>query len=241
MSGDDEEIDTGFDAVLAGEVYVPPVGEPQLTAAVSEEAATSTQISDANKALIGELPKDFDRVTMAKLAREIAMDIKERHAILKEHGLTQVQYEYLSEHNPYFKNALEAAIREWQSPLSTPERVSIAAAAILEDSLPGLGARMQNRGEGLPGVIEAAKFFGKLAGIGERASGGAPTGERFVINIDLGGGQTVAVAAGEAPSRDPLLPVGLALPQVIEVQSNPGGVGTDAEGARVQKPTKREP
>lgn len=223
---DEDEIDTGFDAVLAGEVYVAPV-----TAAVSETPATAQQVADATKALV-QLPDKLDAVTLAKLAREIAMDIKETAVVLKEFGLNQTQYDYLAEHNAFFKNALEAACIEWHSPLSTKERVAVAAAAILEDSLPTLGARMQNRGEGLPGVTEAAKLFAKLAGVGERENSGAPSGERFVINIDLGGGKTVALEAGPPPSSADNPFVRGAVPQAalpsgepLPVQSQPEGRG----------------
>lgn len=222
---DEEKIDTGFDAVLAGDIYEPP-----------EPTATVTQIADATKALV-QLPH-ITAVEMAKLAREIAMDIKETHVILREFNLTQTQYDYLSEHNSFFRNALEAAAVEWHSPLSTKERVAVAAAAILEDSLPTLGARMQNRGEGLPGVTEAAKLFAKLAGIGEREHGGPPVGERFVINIDLGGSQKVTLEAGDAPQahREPTVSSQIthaAFPEGerISLRSQPEGAGTLSSSA----------
>jgi hypothetical protein len=61
---------------------------------------------------------------------------------------------------------------------------------------------MQNKGEGLPGVIEAAKFFGKIARVGEREVGPSAPGERFTINIDLGGDKslTATVVAPPAPN-----------------------------------------
>jgi hypothetical protein len=128
------------------------------------------------------------------------MDIKERHVLLKEYGLTQVQYDFLEENNDFYRSALAAHCKEWHAPLSTAERIKVEAAAILEDSLLGLGARMQNKAEGLPGVIEAAKFFGKVAGVGEPKAGTAAPGERFVINIDLGGEQKITASVTPAPS-----------------------------------------
>jgi len=196
---DEEEIDTGFDDVLAGNVYV----APPVTATVSDKPEVIAEpVPDNTKAIV-QLPEKLDAVMLAKLAREIAMDIKEKSVVLKECGLTQEQYDYLAEHSTFFKYALETAALEWQSPLSTKERVAVAAAAILEDSLPTLGGRMQNRGEGLPGVTETAKLFAKLAGIGERENSGPPTGERFVINIDLGGDQKVTLQAGDVPQASP--------------------------------------
>lgn len=232
-----DEIDTGFEDVLAGEVYVAPepeqaemkggveghtpmrqidtsthpssqpaLGFPDLgseigmspievTATVSTELTASGK--DAAKALI-TLPQ-LTHSDLARLARDIAMDIKERYVVYKDHGLTLAQYEYLEKYNEFYRHALEAACIEWHAPLSTAERIKIEAQAILEDSLLDLGARMRNKSEGLPGVVEAAKFFGKIAGVGEREAGSTASGERFVINIDLGGDTKVIVSSGEAP------------------------------------------
>lgn len=211
-----EPIDTGFDDVIAGEQWVDPAPAEPVTATVSppetppspagedhldaaiEKALAPVPVDDAlvqaTKALV-KLPV-IDVPTLAKLARDVAMDIKERHAILRDYNLDQAQYDYLETYNDFYKNALSAASIEWHAPLSTTERIKIEAAAILEDSLPGLGARMQNKSEGLPGVIEAAKLFAKIAGAGEQAGSGAGSGERFTINIDLGGDQKIAVSTG---------------------------------------------
>ena len=69
------------------------------------------------------------------------MDIKERHIVLAEFSLTEAQYEFLESYNDFFIQALKSASIEWHSPLSTQERIKLEAAAILEDALPGLGAR----------------------------------------------------------------------------------------------------
>lgn len=208
--------------MLSGEVWVPdpapdvlrplPAGEvePSVTPA-SAGAGPSQEITatvtapglspagvQAAKSLI-QLP-DMNPSALAKLARDFAMDIKERHVILKEHGLSETQYDFIEANNDFYKAALHAACIEWHAPLSTQERIKVEAAAILEDSLIGLGVRMQNKSEGLPGVIEAAKLFAKVAGVGERDVGGAAPGERFVINIDLGGDQKLVVKSSPAPA-----------------------------------------
>jgi hypothetical protein len=221
-----DHVDTGFDAVLAGEVWTPPE-EPQPTITISEappqephtcanaHGGTTCDVCfgpvtatvtpgltpagvQAAKALV-QLPP-LSPPDLAKLAREMAMDIKERSAILTEFKLSETQYDFLEANNEFYKAALHAACIEWHAPLSTQERIKVEAAAILEDSLPGLGARMQNKGEGLPGVIEAAKLFAKVAGVGEREVGPGNSGERFVINIDLGGDQKITVETAPAPT-----------------------------------------
>lgn len=199
----EEPIETGFGDVIAGNIYVhdeaplPLAPEPIVTATVTDDEKFDARLTqagkDAAKALVS-LPK-LDYPTLARLAREVAMDIKRRDDILQEFGLNNAQYEYLEANNEFYLHALKACCVEWQAPLTTQERIKVEAAAILEDSLLGLGARMQNKGEGLPGVIEAAKLFAKVAGVGERADGAAAPGERFTISIDLGGDQKVTVEA----------------------------------------------
>jgi hypothetical protein len=242
----DEEVDTGFDAVLAGEKWeetpsvVPNVGNTEPVADVLEQAAPAVASSlpegesepsvmpaypgggavtatvteapglteagkQAAKSLVQLPPLDYTQ--LAKLAREIAMDIKERHIVLQEFNLNDTQYDFLVEHNDFYKQALQAASLEWHAPLSTQERIKLEAAAILEDAMPGLGARLQNTREQLPGVVEAAKLFAKIAGVGERETGAGAPGERFVINIDLGGGKTASISTGPAPQEAAQLPV----------------------------------
>lgn len=246
--------DMGFDDVIAGNVYKPP-DEPAVTAAVSERLhPTMSPNADtasppapaplppvgltedgvqAAKALV-HLPATLDTVSLAKLAREIAMDIKERHAILKDHGLTQAQYDFLEAHNVFYKHALEQACAEWHAPLTTVERVKMASAAILEDSLPGLGARMQNKGEGLPGVVEAAKFFQKLSGIGERETSGANAGERFVINIDLGRDEKITVSTEDVEAPPLERTQSSSLSTITQTQNSPLALRQEPEREREQ-------
>ena len=200
----DDPIDTGFGDVLAGNIYKapsegdgPPDGGfvPPVTATVTDPAV----VRDATLALIGPLPS-LSPPELAQMARELAMNIRPRDDILKEFKLTQTQFEYLDQHHDFFRQAYRAACIEWHAPLSTKERISIEAAAILEDSLVGLGARMRNKGEGLPGVVEVAKLFAKVAGVGERETATGPAGERFVINIDLGADKAITLTA-QAPAQ----------------------------------------
>jgi hypothetical protein len=206
-----EEVDTGFGDVLAGEKWVEaPLADP-VTVAVTIPAS-GDEISPPN--LVTELTPDgiqaakslvhlpdLSASQLARLARDFAMDIKERHVILQDNKLTEAQYDFIESHNTFYKAALHAACIEWHAPLSTQERIKVEAAAILEDSLIGLGVRMQSKSEGLPGVVEVAKLFAKVAGVGEREGNQTAPGERFVINIDLGGGQKITASASPAPAK----------------------------------------
>jgi hypothetical protein len=129
--------------------------------------------------------KSFTPVRLAMLAGEVAMDMKELPDILKAYNLTAEVYEKVCE-IPFYANALETARLEWNSPLGTHARIRIESAAILEEALPGLSARMKSRDEAFPAAIEAGKLFAKIAGLGEPEKAGASSGEKFTINIDLG-------------------------------------------------------
>ena len=59
------------------------------------------------------------------------------------------------------------------------------SAAALEQSLPALHSRMVDTNETLPAVVETAKLFAKLAGVGEEKQAQV-SGERFTISINIG-------------------------------------------------------
>ncbi len=177
----DDTIDAGFDEVMK---------HPD---AIWREPDTSTQL--ALVALPALTPTE-----LAKLAREVAMNIKEVPAILEHYKLTQEQYDHLKTHNEFFKQALHVTTIEWNSALTTPERIKLEAASILEEVLPRLGGRMANQAEGLPGVVEAAKLFAKIAGVGEREGADRAPGERFTISINLGGDDKLTYKSPESAS-----------------------------------------
>lgn len=152
----------------------------------SEKPSTATQITVAvNLPAVGDpLPETFGPQNLAALAREIVMSIREIPDILATFKLTPAQYERVKS-LPYFQKALDTLSIEWNSALSTAQRIKVGAAAILENGMPNLGARMTNPSEPYTAQIEAGKLFAKLAGVGEPATGSGG-GERFTISINLG-------------------------------------------------------
>lgn len=136
------------------------------------------------------IPINIEPTDMVKLAREIAMDIRELADILATYKLTGEQYARIST-LPFFKSALQSAIIEWTSALNTHERIKIEAATSLEDALPVLAGRMKDKNETLPAAVETGKLFAKIAGLGEREQAQHAPGERFTININLGDGQDI--------------------------------------------------
>jgi hypothetical protein len=132
------------------------------------------------------LPPDFTIHQIAALVRDVAVQLEDMPVILKKHGLSRQQYDSLAG-NQFFQNVLQEAVKNWHSPQSTKERVALGALLALEDALPRIAARMTAGREDLADVVETAKLFADLAGIGPKTSQQVqPTGEKFSININLG-------------------------------------------------------
>jgi len=231
----DEVVDTGFSAVIANPdtVWKPPARQESVsvTATVIPEVPESEPGStgrtpagvQAAKALV-HLPKDLNVHMLARLAREIAQNIRETHDILADYKLNQTQFDFLCEHHEFFKQALHHAIIEWNAAGNTQDRIKLQAAAGFEDKLPLLLTRMGNTSEGLPGVVEAAKLVAKVAGVGERdVAGGAP-GEKFTITINLGADEKLVVGHKDLTPNDS----NATHPKSLSANSSGDGVGQTA-------------
>jgi hypothetical protein len=127
---------------------------------------------------------DMDEVTLAKLAREMAMCVRKAEAIFADYGIDETQYYELATRNEFFKRAKEQFTLEWNSSCSAADRVRAISAAYLEQSLPALAKRLQGN-EPLAAVADMAKLFARNAGIGD-LKGDAKSNERFVITINMG-------------------------------------------------------
>lgn len=179
---EDERVETG----LAGLVYEPP---ETLNLPVPKPAAVN-------------LPAGVDMSTfdLARLAREIAMNIRERPAILATFKITEEQYAQI-EQNPFYRRALDSSIIEWEGAVNTPTRIKIEAAAILEVGMPVLGARMADKQESLAAAVETGKLFKTLAGIGEADRTQGVPGEKFTININLGADEKIHIEKDITPTN----------------------------------------
>jgi hypothetical protein len=126
----------------------------------------------------------MDEATMARLAREIAMNIRPVADILDDYGLDETSFYDVSK-NPFFIKARDQFAIEWNATTSATDRVRAVSAAYLEQALPHLARRMMQAEEPLPAVVEAAKLFGRNAGLGEPKLD-RTSSERFNIVINLG-------------------------------------------------------
>jgi hypothetical protein len=169
VNGEDE-IETGFD-------------DPAITATVTNGLTPAGL--DALKAMVA-MPKQFGPPEMVALARDLATNIHPLRDILLKHNLTNIQYEFISEHNEFFKKTLQVLSLEWQGVTKTADRLRMQAQAALEAQLPSIASRMGKQSEKLIDAVEAAKLFAKIGDVDGGTDRGNASGERFTISIDLG-------------------------------------------------------
>lgn len=179
-----------------------------VTAAVTADVGLTQAGKEAAKGLL-RLDPNLTMAALAALAREIAQDIQPLNNLLSKHGLSQTQYDFLSENNEFFKRTLASEVADWQSIGSTEKRVRLQALAALEDKMPSIASRMGAAAEKLGDVVEAAKFFAKVAGVDAGTGGAGAGGSGFTISIDLGAdtritiGPQEAAPAGQATDSEP--------------------------------------
>jgi hypothetical protein len=131
-----------------------------------------------------KLPQHLTPGLIARLARDVVMELKALPDILAPYCITELQYARIKE-LPFFKRVFEDFTVEWNRVTSTPDRVRLISAVMLEEGLPRLGSQMVDKEISPAIAVETGKFFAKLAGVGETKTEGA-SGEKFVINISLG-------------------------------------------------------
>jgi hypothetical protein len=127
---------------------------------------------------------DLDEYAMAKLAREMAMAIRNYKDIFADFGVTEEDYYEIAK-NDFYKRAKEQFALEWNSTLSTSDRVKITSAAGAEQGLLAVTRRMLDPNEPFPGVLSAFKQLCQNAGIGDPKVE-QKSNERFIIQINLG-------------------------------------------------------
>lgn len=143
-------------------------------------------MTDFTPTLIGS-----DHVTLLKLAREVAMDIKPLEDILDTHGVTLERWEQIKS-LPAFQNLLRSEVEAWNAATNTAERVKIKSLAFVEEALPEFYARAHDPKEPLNSKVEVLKTISKFAGIGGSVDG-MSAGEKLMVTINLGADQTLKI------------------------------------------------
>jgi hypothetical protein len=127
----------------------------------------------------------IDEFAMAKLAREMAMNIRDYAVIFEDFGITEEDFYEISK-NDFFKRAKEQFAIEWNSAASAAERVRLIHAAYAEELAPTISHAVMDENKSLSDRLEGYKIFCKGGGIGEPKAGPG-NNERFVISINIGG------------------------------------------------------
>lgn len=128
----------------------------------------------------------YDEIKLVKLAREIAMGIRPLQKILDDAGIDQLEWAVIKD-NKAFINRLTSECLAWEGVSNTPERVKVKSQSMIEEYLPELYARMNDKSEKLSDKIAAATMVKDLAGMGSKVDikNGNP-GDRVSITINLG-------------------------------------------------------
>ena len=137
---------------------------------------------------------------LIKLAREIAMGIRNLDSILEHAGVGQELWTDIQA-NHRFRQLLQSATSEWNGVLNTHERVKLKSSAIIEEWLPEAFVRMHDRAESLGQKVELAKTISRLAGMGLDKASIEGGGEKFSLVINIGDGVEHKVSV-ERPTID---------------------------------------
>ena len=141
----------------------------------------------------------LNQTYVVKLARELVMQIKDESEILKSYRITDEQLAAIRQLD-FFQRAYEAYMIEWNSATSAERRLQLISLAYIEDGLPDLAARMVKSDEDLGKCVEVGKLLTKLGGLDKQEKGGVSQGEKFVINIDLGGDDKIRLEKNITPT-----------------------------------------
>jgi hypothetical protein len=127
---------------------------------------------------------ELDDIQMAALARELVMNIRPYQETFKLFGIDENDYQQI-EKNDYFRKVRDHITLEWNSSLSSEERLRFISLAYLEKLSPILTKRAMQPDANLAASTDVSKMLMKMAGIGE-AKSEKNVAERFVITINLG-------------------------------------------------------
>ena len=124
-------------------------------------------------------------VDIARLARDIAMDILGTDKVLEMHQVSQEDWQRIQASNA-FKTTLADMAQAWNDAGNTKQRVKVAAATAVESLIEPIVSEILNEDIPFAQRIEGFKVLVKLGGMAEdERIGGAGT-ERFVLQIVMG-------------------------------------------------------
>src|SRR4249920_2074849 len=112
---------------------------------------------------------ELDEIQMAALARELVMNIRNYKETFGLFGIDENDYQ-LIEKNEYFRKVRDHIALEWNSTLSTEERIRFQNLAYYEQLSPVLARRAMQPDANLAASTDVGKLLMKGGGIGEAKS-----------------------------------------------------------------------
>jgi hypothetical protein len=131
------------------------------------------------------LPATIDERRMRIIAREIALDFHPIENILSTYKITEREWNGL-QRNPRFATLLREAVEQWNSALSTKERVELKALGLIEANLETAQEMLVDKSEPASARVEMMKTIARIAKVGEKENMGDSAGQRVNITINMG-------------------------------------------------------
>jgi hypothetical protein len=128
---------------------------------------------------------DLNEQQMAQLAREMVMGIRNYQAIFADFNISEEDYYEIAK-TDYYKKIKDHLTVEWNSTVSTADRIRLQGQAGTEVLMPVAIKRALQATEPLTSIIETMKMVAKIGGIGEVKVNPQSAADRFVITINLG-------------------------------------------------------
>lgn len=131
-------------------------------------------------------PVNYELV-VSRLAREIARDLIPVNEICERYKVTEDVYQRIIKH-PMFARRFQEELDIWNAstPKAITERIGAKAATMIEESLPEIYSLIHDKNVPMAAKVEALKWAGRMAGIGERDVAQQTLGERVRFNIYIG-------------------------------------------------------
>lgn len=142
-------------------------------------------------------------VNLARLARELAMDILPVNDVLRIHELDDSTWLKIQS-DPKFQAMLSSMITEWNSADNTKARVRVKAATAFESLVEVYVRDAMDIGIPLAQRVEVGKLLVKIGEL-ESVRDGKDAGSQVLIQINTGVPEAVNIVAGPAiePRKSP--------------------------------------
>lgn len=155
-------------------------------------------------------PTEDERI-LRNLAQDIVRNIQDPLQLLSKYGITQPQYDEVAKTRVYREMLSQSAL-EWGAAGNTAERIKLKSAALIEDSLPELGAFLVDKKETLSSRVSLLQTLAKLGSLGGGPVQSQGDGHIFRMTINLGDNKTPVIIDQKVAD----LPSEVTEPQSIE-------------------------